>query len=540
MTLDIKGENMNREKNNTKHTLMHFHNFKLKLVIEGILIGLITGIVVVAYRLALDKASEALHYVIEFTKDDFLKMTAWFGMLILFGLIIKYIVGKEPMIRGSGIPQVKGFILRKFDMGWASILINKFIGGIIAIGAGLSLGREGPSIQIGAAIGKGFSDTFKRRKVEEKFLVTEGASAGLAAAFNAPLAGVIFSLEEVHKNFSPVVLISALAASVTADFVSKSFIGIEPVFDFTGLQPLPLRYYFAILILGIIMGLFGVLFNKSLLISLKYYKKRTLIPKRYKPYIPYILAGIFAYVLPEVLGGGHLLIEEMTHMTFPVLFLMILLLIKFCFTMVSYGSGAPGGIFLPLLVIGAIAGNIYGEVLHQLIGMDRIFINNMMILAMAGYFTAIVRAPITGCILISEMAGSFQHLLALTFISVVTYIIADLMHSKPIYDSLLGLLERNNRNDFKVNADTKVIIESSVCLGSESEGKMIKEIEWPEKCLLVGIKRGEIEKIPKGDTVLLTGDLIIALTDEDIASEIGAQLSQITEECKDNGENDSN
>ncbi len=523
---------MKEEKNSTKHTLIHWQNFKLKLVFQGLIIGILTGLVIVAYRLLLDSAFRMRVQLVEAAQENLLRILLFFGGLMVVSWIVKKMVKKVPLIRGSGIPQVKGFLYRKIDMEWKGTLINKFFGGILAVGAGLSLGREGPSIQIGGAIGKGFSDLFKRKKLEEKFLVTGGASAGLAAAFNAPLAGVMFSLEELHKNFSPVVLISALTASVTADFITKSFVGIKPVFDFSGLQSLPLKYYPYILILGIIMGVFGVVFNKTILLSQKYYKKKTTIPKKYKPYIPFVLAGIFAFILPEVLGGGHFLIERMSHIDFSIQFLLILLLVKFSFTMICYGSGVPGGIFLPLLVIGAITGNIYGDILHHCFGFEASFINNMMILAMAGYFTATVRAPITGCILISEMAGSLHHLLALAFISIVAYIIADLMHSKPIYDSLLDVLERNNRNDFKSNADTKVIIENVVCLGSESEGKMVKEVNWPEKCLLVGIRRGDKELIPRGDTVLQTGDLIIALTDEDIASEAVINLSKITEVCK--------
>ncbi len=523
---------MKEEQNSTKHTLNHWQNFKLKLVFEGLVIGILTGLVIVSYRLLLDSAFRLRGQLAEMARGNVLSIFFFLGGLIIIGWIVKTMVKKAPLIRGSGIPQVKGFLYRKLDMEWKGTLINKFFGGILAVGAGLSLGREGPSIQIGGAIGKGFSDTFKRKKLEEKFLVTEGASAGLAAAFNAPLAGVMFSLEELHKNFSPIVLVSALTASVTADFISKSFVGIKPVFDFSGLQSLPLKYYLYILILGIIMGVFAVAFNKAILLSQKYYKKKTIIPKKYKPYIPFVLAGIFAFVLPEVLGGGHFLIDEMSHIGFSIQFLLVLLLIKFLFTMICYGSGVPGGIFLPLLVIGAITGNIYGEILHQYLGLEATYINNMMILAMAGYFTATVRAPITGCILISEMAGSLQHLLPLSFISVVTYIVTDLMHSKPIYDSLLEILERNNRNNFKSNADTKVLIENVVCLGSESEGRMVKEINWPKKCLIVGIRRGDKEIIPKGDTVLQTGDLIIALTDEDIASEAVVNLSKITEVCK--------
>ncbi|MDG9688473.1 chloride channel protein, partial [Streptomyces sp. DH18] len=132
-------------------------------------------------------------------------------------------VKNEPMISGSGIPQVEGVLLRELDMTWWKVILGKFFGGVLSIGSGLSLGREGPSVQLGAAIGQGFSKVFRRIKIEEKYLITSGASAGLAAAFNAPLAGAMFALEEVHKNFSPLILLSALSSALSADFIASSF-----------------------------------------------------------------------------------------------------------------------------------------------------------------------------------------------------------------------------------------------------------------------------------------------------------------------------
>jgi H+/Cl- antiporter ClcA len=164
----------------------------------------------------------------------------WIGVLIIIGYIVGLMVKHEPMISGSGIPQVEGVLLRKLDMSWWRVILGKFIGGILSIGSGLSLGREGPSVQLGAAVGQGFSKVFKRVKIEEKYLITSGASAGLAAAFNEPLAGVMFALEEVHKNFSPLVLLSALSA----DFIASGFFGLKPVFTFVNLTTLPLNLYF--------------------------------------------------------------------------------------------------------------------------------------------------------------------------------------------------------------------------------------------------------------------------------------------------------
>jgi len=438
-------------------------------------------------------------------------------------------IRKEPLIKGSGIPQVEGFLLRKLDLNGYKVLIYKFVGGVLAIGSGLSLGREGPSIQIGAAVGKIFSGIFKRNKLEEKFLVTDGASAGLAAAFNAPLSGVMFSLEELHKNFSPIVMISALAASITADFVSKTFFGLKPIFDFTHIEAIPLNYYPLVIILGIILGAFGAFYNKALLKTQKYYKRKTLIPKRYKKFIPFILAGIFVYIFPQVLGGGHILIEEMVETDFTIKFLVLLLVVKFAYSMICYGSGAPGGIFLPLLVIGAITGDLYGEILSNYFGMPPGLIHNMIILAMAGNFAAIVRAPITGIVLICEMAGSLTHLLALATVSIVAYVVADMLKSHPIYESLLEGVVRNKRMGFRGDADTKVLIETVVCMGSSCDHKMIKDINWPEKGLIVGIKRGNKELIPKGDTRLQTGDYLLTLMDEEIAADVIAEMSKLAE-----------
>jgi len=215
---------MNAEnKHNTYNTLFHWHSFRLKLVFEGIGVGTITGLLIVLYRIALEKATFLLTDIYKTISVKPILVLPWIVTLIIIGYVVGLMVKHEPMISGSGIPQVEGVLLRKLDMIWWRVILGKFIGGILSIGSGLSLGREGPSVQIGAAVGQGFSKVFKRVKIEEKYLMTSGASAGLAAAFNAPLAGVMFALEEVHKNFSPLVLLSALSAALSADFVASGY-----------------------------------------------------------------------------------------------------------------------------------------------------------------------------------------------------------------------------------------------------------------------------------------------------------------------------
>lgn len=520
-------EKINR--NNTVNTITRWNDFKLKLVFEGVIIGAFSGLSVVFYRYLIEVAGQLSKKIYLLLQNNSLLIFLWLAVLVFLGYLVGLLVKAEPMISGSGIPQVEGVLLRYFDMNWWKTLLGKFAGGIIAIGAGLSLGREGPSIQIGAAVAKGYCSVFKKIRLEEKFLITGGASAGLSAAFNAPLAGVMFSLEEIHKNFSPVVLTCAMAASITADVISKNFFGLKPVFDLQHICPIPLSNYHYIVLLGIIMGIFGTLFNNSLLKTQDVYSKQKWLPQQMRPVLPFVLAGILGILLPEVLGGGHELIPSMVEGSFPLVFLVTILVVKFLFTMISYGSGAPGGIFLPMLVIGALSGNIYGDLISEIFSFDPRYSQNLIILAMAGYFTAVVRAPITGSILITEMTGSFSHLLSVAVVSMVAYLTADILRSKPIYESLLERMISRGTSSFQGDSKTKVLIETAVCMGSLLEGKRIKDLKWPSSCLLVSIKRGEQEIIPKGETKIYAGDYLVTLANEDMAAETREKLTEIAE-----------
>jgi len=509
------------------HTLLQWRDFRLKLFVEGILVGLIAGAIVVAFRYALESAEafrEALYrYMLS---GNLIVAFGWFSCLLIIAYILGRIMKFEPLCGGSGIPQVKGDIAGLVKIAWLRVLVVKFIGGVLAIGAGLSLGREGPSIQIGAVVGQGVSRTLGRTRMEEKYLLTSGASAGLAAAFNAPLAGVIFALEELHKSFSPAVLMSAIAASLTADFVVRSFYGREPFWNFIGVPVLPFHYYGLLVLLGIVTGILGVAFNKLLIKTLDVYDRQRLLPKGFLSAFPLFLGGMAGFVLPEILGGGNNLINTVATGQFGVLMLLVLLLGKFAFTMISYGSGVPGGIFLPMLVIGALIGGTFSKVLLVL-GLSHAYHVNFIILAMAAYFTAVVKAPITGSILITEMTGSFSHLLEMITICMVAYVVADIAKSQPIYEVLLERMLRK-REPLPVKETTRrTVAELVVCLGSQLDGQQVKDVEWPANSLLVCIRRGEKELVPQGDTTLIAGDYLYVSVNEENANDIRS----ISEEC---------
>jgi H+/Cl- antiporter ClcA len=517
-----------RRENDTYNAISHMSNIKIELLIQGIIVGTFSGFLIVFYRIVLEKASDARTLILNLNINKGILIPMWFFILIILSYIVGRLVKRDPLISGSGIPQVEGVLLRKLKMNWISLIIGKFIGGVISIGAGLSLGREGPSIQLGAAVGQGVEKVFKRNAIEQKYLVTCGAAAGLAAAFNAPLAGIMFVLEEVHKHFSPLILLPAMSAALTADFISKHFFGLKPVFNFTGIVPLGLETYGFIIVLGVIVGILGAIYNSTLLKTQDLYNKQRWLPLEFRPMIPFIMAGVLVFLIPEVLGGGHSLIESLIHGEYTAKMLLIILIVKFLFSMISYGSGAPGGIFFPLLVLGALTGAIYGDILENFFNFHSNYVNNFIILAMAGFFSAIVRAPITGSILITEMTGSFSYLLSISIISLVAYITAGLLKSEPIYESLLErLLKKNGNSESHVDCRNKSILEIPVCLDSQLDGRLVKDLNLPQNCLIVAVKRGEKEIIPKGTTKTLSGDYLYVLVNENDAALIKEELLEM-------------
>lgn len=407
------------------------------LITEGLCVGLIGGFIVLLYRVALTFAGNWLIKILSYIKGNPFRCAVWFLILMALAWIVGRLVKWEPMISGSGIPQVEGEVSGRLSQNWKRVLPAKFAGGFLCMLGGLSLGREGPSIQLGAMAGQGISIALGRGKREEKFLMTCGASAGLSAAFHAPLAGMMFAVEEIHKTFSIPILLPVMTASVTADYIASHILGLDPVFHFQITEYLPQNYYWLLILLGILVGVSGVFYNWGMLKAQELYRKIPFLKETGRLLIAFLTAGVLGLVMPSVLGSGSGLIVSLTKGEMVLGMVVLTLVVKFLFSAVSFGSGAPGGIFFPLLILGALLGAVFAMTGAEFFGLDPVYINNFVLLGMTGFFTAIVRAPLTGIILLFEMSGSISQMLSLSIVSVTAYIVATLMRSEPIYDSLL-------------------------------------------------------------------------------------------------------
>jgi CIC family chloride channel protein len=336
-----------------------------KLFPRAALVGLCAGAIAVIFRALLAGADALRGQLIGWSHA--MPSFGWIfpvlfsaaGAALAAALVSRY----APETAGSGIPHLKAVLHRLRSLDWSRVLVVKMASGVLAIGSGLALGREGPTVQMGGAVGDGMARRLKGTPQDRLTLTAAGAGAGLAAAFNAPLSGLVFVLEEVRRDFSPAVFGAAFVAAAVADVVARLVSGQLPVLAVPNYAMPPLAALPAFALLGAFAGLLGVAFNKSLLAALdvmaRFARTRTLLCVAVGA-----LVGLVAWFYPLGVGTGHQLAEtvlrgELNFAAVPALFLL-----RFVLTAASYGTGAAGGIFSPLLVLGALLGLGMGQIVH--------------------------------------------------------------------------------------------------------------------------------------------------------------------------------
>jgi len=411
---------------------------------KALVVGVVAGLLATAFRLALAVAEgRRVSFLLRFPMPERIPIAIALGAA--GGALGVWLVRRfAPDASGSGIPQLKGFVLGERGLEWRRLLPVKFFAGLAGIGGGLALGREGPTIQMGGATGLMVSEWFRVKigEGERKALIAAGAGAGLAAAFNAPLAGVMFVLEELAGSFTPVVLVSAFLASVTADVVSRVLTGEMPVFQLHDMPAPNLHALPAAAVLGVACGLVGVLFNRSLLKSLDLYA-RLRWPAWAMGAFAGALVGLASGIYPSVAGGGGLLAERALAGEIALKWLPLLIVARFFLTMTSYGTGAAGGIFAPLLVIGALGGLAFGQIVHAALPDWAAQPAAFAVIGMGGLLTAIVRAPLTGIVLMIELTGKYDFMLPLLVCCLVAYGVAEALRDTPIYEALRERAKRS-------------------------------------------------------------------------------------------------
>lgn len=425
----------------------------ISVLLLSLLVGVLAGLVGTYFEIA-------VHFVSE-TRTDWLKneiggvVPLWLAAFIIsatLAFIGYFLVHKfAPEAAGSGIPEIEGAMDGIRPVRWWRVIPVKFFGGMGALGSGMVLGREGPTVQMGGAIGRMVTDIFKVKDDDTRHsLLASGAAGGLAAAFNAPLAGIMFVVEEMRPQFrySLISIRAVIISAVSANIVFRYINGQNAVITMPQYQAPELETLWLFLLLGGLFGAFGVLFNNLVTLSqdlfVRLHKNDT---KRYLITGSLIggCFGIMLLYLPEVTGGGIGLIPTITNGGYSAALLLLLFVARIVTTMICFGSGAPGGIFAPMLALGTLFGYAFGLIAQSLMPELNITPGMFAIAGMGALFAATVRAPITGILLVIEMTNNYYLILPLIITSLGAVIFAQLFGGQPIYSQLLHRTLKNEK-----------------------------------------------------------------------------------------------
>lgn len=429
------------------------------LIFFAFIIGIVTGITGAIFRLLLTHVNDIrnlLYAKAVFSGGIHYAYVALFSIVgVLCSLYLVRRFAKEA--GGSGVQIIEGALDNLLKIRWKRILPVKLIGSIFSLGSGLLLGREGPTIQIGAGFGKMIKDIFKLEPGHENPLISAGAAAGLASAFNAPLSGIVFVIEELHEHFK-YSFISIAAIMITtgiADFVVRILVGADPVIGIKIYNIPPLTTYWVFILLGLLFSFVGYAFNCLLIQSLNVVQQL----KGYTIYLYAISIGIIIIAIgffnTNFIGGGYSTIRLVLDHSLSLSFLLSLLIGRFMLTILSYSTGLPGGIFAPLLAIGVVMGMLFGQSVQHIMPSLQISAGVFAVAGMAGIFSATIKAPLTGIMLAIEITSDFQMALPLIFTCFTAAIVTTLLGNQPIYSILLKrALKEQTSSDILVQQNT--------------------------------------------------------------------------------------
>lgn len=424
---------------------MSSHKNPIQVLLLSALVGIFTGFLGTMFELGVNWVSKQRTVWLESSISQAVPL--WMAAVLVSGVLAMigyYLVHRfAPEAGGSGIPEIEGALDDRRPVRWWRVLPVKFFGGLGTLGSGMVLGREGPTVQMGGNVGRMIADIFRLKDKEGcHALIASGAAGGLAAAFNAPLAGIMFVVEEMRPQFryNLISIKAVMVSAILSDVVFRMLRGQDAVITMPQYSAAPLQSLWLFLLLGLFFGIFGVIFNTLVMRTIDAFTAWHRHDRKRFVLTGAAIGAIFGLMLlyvPEVTGGGIEIIPDITKGSFGLYMLIALFAARLITTLVCFGSGAPGGIFAPMLALGTLFGTFFGSVASQMmpeLGLDP---GMFAIAGMGALFAATVRAPITGILLVIEMTHNYDLILPLLITTLGAVMVAQMLGGKPIYSELL-------------------------------------------------------------------------------------------------------
>ena len=492
----------------------YFSNLVFPAIIFGSITGLFTAVVVVLYKLL-------AKIVIGFSQNyySFLRGKLYFIPLVLIvfyfmAVMFSRIYKRQPRVKGGGIPSSIALLRNIVTFKWLRTLIGVFFISLSSFLVGVPLGNEGPSVLMGTAVGKGSVMTLaKKHPAWSGYSMTGGACAGFAVATGASVSGLLFAIEEAHQKLSPMILIVGSVAVLFAQLLSSilcPLLGLSTaIFPTMAITTLAIKDVWIPVLVGAVIGLFAVAFLKYYhLISNIFNRKLKKVPHHVKIFLVYALTLVFGLVSFSFISTGHEIFPLLLEGKVAILGLIVLLLVRMSLTLFANTNKLTGGVFIPIMALGAIMASIIGKSVQLAFGLGNDYLTVILVLGISACIASMMKMPLTAVVFSLEALGCGNNVIHVIIVVAVSFIITEIFGVKGINDGIIDNIVRSQEETHKrLVIDTHITIQK----GSFAEFRHVKDIIWPSNFFLLSIipsksRRALIDQ--EGSMTLHEGDVL--------------------------------
>lgn len=482
-------------------------------VCYGLLAGTLTGATIFFFKFLAKHAEEYSRSIYEFAKNSWVTMLLVFLALVALAFIMRIIHKKVPECKGGGIPRSEGILRGILPFRWLRTLFGTFFGSLLCFFAGVPVGSEGPAVLIGTSIGCMIGRFSKKQVAWNRYVMTGGAGAGFAVATGAPLSGILFALEEIHKRFSPLLVLTVsmavLSATGTNHLLCNLFDLSPMLFDFGTLPEFEFSHIGYLILLGVLIALAAAVFDASILL----FRQFTGLSKKVGPIpvkliVTFLMTGILCFFLADgAYSGHHMIVHILEHDT-AVLTLLGLFVVRLLMMLLITDSGATGGIFIPTLAIGALAAALFTKLL-VLLGMPAELSTVAILLGMCAFIGGTLRAPLTASVLFIELTGQLTGLFYVALVVFTVSLITEIFHQTPFYDKALEeMIEVHHHGKTPMISSFTLTVSRNAFV----VGKAVRDVMWPHTSIITSITHIDSDILEEmdddGEQRLYTGDKV--------------------------------
>lgn len=498
----------------------------------GALCGSMTGAVIFLFRLCSKYIENISRTLYSKASESPAGCIAAVAVSCVFAIVMYLLHKKLPEIKGGGIPRSEGILRGLLPFRWLRTVIGTVAGSFISFFCGVPVGSEGPAVLIGTCLGGACTGISKNRYAIDRYVMTGGAGAGFAVATGAPLSAMLFALEEIHKRFTPMLVMTVSVSVLFSTIVNRILCGaygISPaLFSFDLNSAFELSHILYLVLLGILTAFAVGIFDKSIHLFKRFSRfAKNAVPAWVKLIVLFFITAIMGLFFTDGIYSGHHVIEEVHHNHANIFLLVFVLLIRLFMMLVITDCGATGGIFIPTLAIGALFGAIASRLLMYA-GLPEEFCCATTLLGMCAFLGGTLRAPFTACVLFAELTGQYTDLFFVALTVFTVNLITELLGQVPFYDMVLEhtVKKQNKGVESSIRYYKMTVEENSFVVG-----KTVRDVMWPYFCVVLSVEHKtdySDRYFNDGEKKLYPGDIIAVRVRSSGGSDVEKRLSALT------------